>query len=231
MDIKMKHRIVGIVVLIALAVIFIPLLFGRGEKGPKLASHIPNPPAKPSIELTIPAVSQATVPASSNEPLAVEPLQPATLANANNPASVADNSEESTTRIATPVAATPAVTTAAATAPATIAPAAIAPVTNNQPATAAPVSATSANPPAATQNNAQQQPNQEELPRTKAGLIKAEFAALKLKKPGAKTNGVKPAELAQAWAVQLGSFSQKTNANQLVKRLRAKGYAAYIQKS
>jgi DedD protein len=42
----------------------------------------------------------------------------------------------------------------------------------------------------------------------------------------------KPAEkkTTQAWVIQLGTFSNKTNANNLIKKLQNKGFTAYIKK-
>ena len=42
---------------------------------------------------------------------------------------------------------------------------------------------------------------------------------------------VKAAAKANAWAIHLASFSEKANAEKLVKKLRAKGFPAYIHEA
>ena len=57
MEVRMKYRIVGILVIIALAVIVVPMFFSRSginTNEPKLSQKIPNPPAKPQTELQLP---------------------------------------------------------------------------------------------------------------------------------------------------------------------------------
>lgn len=189
MDIKTKHRVIGIVVLVALAVIIIPLFFGRSpEKGPRLASNIPSAPSKPQVQLTIPPSSQST--AASAAPLAVQPLQPV------------DASSMPGENIA------PAVEETSATPP-------------------------DSTTPEATQNSTPHVPKlRHEVPRTKTGAAKKKLAKLEVKKSSAKHHSeIKLAAAAKAWTVQLASFNQRANAQQLIKQLRAKGFAAYIHEA
>ena len=50
-----KQRLVGTIVLLALALIFLPILFdGDGDYRPRLSSRIPGPPAVPPLEEPVP---------------------------------------------------------------------------------------------------------------------------------------------------------------------------------
>lgn len=185
MDIKTKHRIIGIVVLVALAVIIIPLFFGRSpEKGPRIASSIPNAPSKPEVQLAIPSASQS----NNASELAVQPLQPAN-ASSTPGTNIAPAPEES----ADTTQATPAINPTPTTIPA-----------------AAPVEPKAA-------------PKIHHEPRTKTGTPKT-----KLAKHHSET---KLAAAGEAWTIQLASFSQRANAQQLIKQLRAKGFAAYLHEA
>ena len=57
MELKMKHRIVGVLVVLGLAVIIITMLYTRGDQQsttPKLTKNIPIAPAKPQTQLNLP---------------------------------------------------------------------------------------------------------------------------------------------------------------------------------
>lgn len=177
MELKTKHRIIGIVVLIALAVIIVPLFFthsGSGLKGPSLSAHVPNPPGKPDIEqIAIPIQPATASKPSSVAPtpdLATQPLKASQDANNDAPMDTKTASEELATNINS--------------------------ATNSNDANSMPTSVP-------TQNQ------QKSDTLNKAGAVKHKFA--------------------EAWAIQLGSFSEKKNAESLVKQLRTKGYAAYVQ--
>lgn len=177
LELKTKHRIVGLIVILALAVIFIPMFFGhtvtnKDNQESQLSAQVPNPSGKPEIQLTIPKAAPAAASVSNMpqqmpsmaEDLAVKPLG---------------------TR------ATPA---------------------------EKPV-------PASTQTKTH-----------KPEKIAAKKHFFALEKPGflSKTHHaavVKRAEPAKAWTVQLGSFADKKNALKLIKRLRGKGFAAYINQT
>lgn len=279
---KTKHRLIGIVVLGALAVIIIPLFFARSapggaEKTLALSNHIPNPPGKPDIQqIAIPAQPSPAVKSASAAPsadLATQALQPVnqannddnndavgsniqTAENAQPAASVSAQSTANGTTQQTAQAIDQAMKTTAVAAnatPSTQKLAANSPDTSAQSPAMTTVDATSvsSNLPAASANNtiatdnatpavvadktinnaasAKDTEKTKNVPRNKAGVVKSKLAAHDSKKHavGQETK-IKQAELAQAWTVQLGTFSQKKNAEQLVKELRAKGFAAYV---
>lgn len=84
MDGRVKQRIVGVIVLVALAVIFIPLLFtgrGRVPKGPQLSSQIPLAPEAPRATLTLPDhVMPSRVPSTQSAPKSKPVKKPTTTA-------------------------------------------------------------------------------------------------------------------------------------------------------
>jgi DedD protein len=47
-------------------------------------------------------------------------------------------------------------------------------------------------------------------------------------KPTIAAKSAKPAVAGRAWAVQLGSFASHTNADKLVRQVKAQGYSVYI---
>jgi DedD protein len=60
-EMPVKHRLVGIIVIVALAMILIPIFMNHTQSDPdtlQLSSKVPSPPAKPSIGLVIPPESQ-----------------------------------------------------------------------------------------------------------------------------------------------------------------------------
>lgn len=66
--------------------------------------------------------------------------------------------------------------------------------------------------------------------RTEAKKTPAKKATIKNSKATEKTKKITKPSI-KAWALQLGSFSQQTNALVLRDRLRAKGYKAFVEKS
>lgn len=77
MNEHVKQRLVGAVVLVSLAVIFIPMLLDRGEKGgmPLFGSNIPEKPAYQFAPLDIPL--EPVKPIEADKPLLVEKPEPA----------------------------------------------------------------------------------------------------------------------------------------------------------
>ena len=74
----------------------------------------------------------------------------------------------------------------------------------------------------------------DELKEIPASSTSAKSSAVADKKPAAKSSkGTKKTTQPsiKAWALQLGSFSQQTNALVLRDQLRAKGYRAFVEKS
>jgi DedD protein len=47
-------------------------------------------------------------------------------------------------------------------------------------------------------------------------------------KPAKSVKSVKPAITGRAWAVQLGSFASRANADKLMRQLKAQGFSVYI---
>ncbi|MCL7461731.1 SPOR domain-containing protein [Pseudomonas sp. NW5] len=59
LDERLKQRIVGAVVLLALAAIFLPMLFSREDRPRAVEVQVPAPPAPPSIGAATPAAPTA----------------------------------------------------------------------------------------------------------------------------------------------------------------------------
>ncbi len=151
MNEHIKQRLVGAVVLVSLAVIFIPMLLDSGEKGgmPLFGSNIPERPDYQFEPLDIPL--EPVKPIEADKPLLVEKPEPTQ----------------------------PKVKPA--------------PEKAKQPA-----------------------PAKEEK---KPLVVKA-----------APTPEKKPTQDSTAWVVQVGSFSNSTNALKLRDKLRAKGFTAFVEK-
>lgn len=290
---KTKHRIIGLVILVALAVIIVPLFFSRSGSSDKTAiapSNVSTASGQPEIQqIAIPTQQNATSPTAkpaSTAPsadLATQPLQatadngqsntPDNNANtsAANPQTAAgDNNTQATVAEQNTVAAEnevePAATAQPTTAQASTTQASSSQATNVAPAAsdntttanattlaAAPASAKSNVTPASNSSSASDNSNSTEeaapptekgtpktpIPRNKNGAVKHKYAAEEESAVVAKKHEshevtaakAKAAELANAWSVQLGSFSQKENAEKLVKELRSKGYAAYMHQA
>lgn len=242
MDIKTKHRIIGIVILVALAVIVLPLFFTRSnnsEKAPTLSAHVPNPPAKPVIQpLTIPdqANNNSDSQPSASPDMATQtaPNANATNADANSPPSKMPAADDRTSaNLNNNNAATQNLTATANNATSNNA------ATTNPATPAASPDTTSSNDDSTVdttipEDDATTTPaTKHQVPRTKTGAAKAKLAMLHAEKKHALRHRqheklAKPAALAHAWTIQLASFTQKNNADQLVKKLRAKGFAAYV---
>ncbi len=213
MDIKTKHRIIGIIAIVALAVIFLPMLFTHSfnDTALKLSSHVPSAPDKPSLELNTPSAPPSPSSNSSNAPasvstsatsndnnnLATAPLQ---ISNNTDSDKVDANIEQSNE-------------------------------SNLSDALTTSVTASQSNPPinsvttttvkpAAEKNNVTQpqQLNSAEKPVASAHFMDLKKSIIK---------NAPAASQAEAWTIQIGSFSDKNNALQLVKKLRNKGFAAY----
>ena len=62
MEKQIKQRIVGVIVIVALAVIFIPIIFKGSDnlvQTSELSGNVPNAPAKPRVDLKLPPRIQA----------------------------------------------------------------------------------------------------------------------------------------------------------------------------
>lgn len=221
MELTLKKRLIGFLILIALALLILPFFFGQSVpiRELQLSARQPEPPTMPvNFNIPIPPQAATTPPlanaatggtADTNSRIASEQVQ--TLAATSTPATSTVSATEQVTPASSiaSAAANPVNTPSPDNAPS----AATMPAPSYPPTT--PVSASAANTPA------------------------AESTTLKVSKPQAITNPVAPTHLAthhahpnvaspDAFAVQLGSFSDKINAENLMKKLQAQGFTAYI---
>ncbi|WP_455211655.1 SPOR domain-containing protein [Kaarinaea lacus] len=193
MDILLKQRLVGAIVLISLAVIFLPMLFtGKGEQEQKFESSIPAEPVyeikspRVSVPLPLPAKTLEKVPL--REPVVKEELVQATP----DSSAIAENTESQT------------------------------PITQ-KPITEKPKA----------EKSVQQPDLQKKLP---ANTPPAEVVATA--KPAAQASAAKETSLPPTveikpnnitgWVVQVGSFSQESNAEKLRDKLRKMGLASFV---
>jgi len=214
-DIILKQRLVGAIVLISLGVIFIPMLLtGKGDLGSgKMDSNIP---AAPNYELRKPAliipepdiVSAHDTSANTAKDTAID-TSASTLAN-----TVASTTPKSSSTSAPQQAVT--VTLPESTHKSqSVAPTQTKPQTKPQAsskaAAKAPISA---------------QPHST-TPSTSTPTVST------AKKVATKTTNnktaTKPAAAVTGWVVQVGSFEQRANANKLRDKLRHKGFAAFVE--
>ena len=172
LDKAYKQRMVGALVLIAIAVIFLPMLFTREDETRSVRVDAPAAPEAPVMQPV------------QIEPVAVPEPQQITQIETPTPSNAPPSQ---------PIAPAPAQQAAAAAPAAPSAPVATAPKPTVKPAPAP------AQPPAPTQ-------------------AKAAAPA------GVDANG-----LSVSWSVQLASMSNRANADNLQKTLRAQGYNAYIR--
>lgn len=261
MDIKLKKRIIGFLLLVGFGLILIPLFFGRSipEDELKLSSHVPEPPAKsedlavpmPDKATTVPDVTPTTQSSStsstsqSTDGVVFEQVQPLPSAapafNSTQPAQSASSTTTTNTTAAksTPTASTPSLSHIAPisdTAPPTATPTSSTPstlastttdISNPTPikSTTAPVASSTKS---TTGTNIAKKTTSTTLSKKTTSTTTKTTAAAK-PKATAKTEQKIPA--AKAWVVQLGSFSDKVNANKLVSKLQAQGFKAYTKTS
>lgn len=243
MEIKLRQRLIGAVVLAAIIVILVPTLFKSPKPAQKtiaLSSTIPAEPVKPTIQ-TISKVSPADENINPNLPASIalgnDPLQ-----NAQPNAQTAAAASDQTTAQSAP-AQSATVQTTAQTTPVQSAAAQITTTvqTSSQPATAQAAPAAQQQTPLLSQADNLSPSSSTTVTQTKvsssttkvsAGNVskktqasnKAEFAA-----EAAETvaESMQPSAQATAWVVQLGSFSNKDNAKALEKTLRSNGFTAF----
>lgn len=256
MDIKLKKRIIGFLLLVGFGLILIPLFFGRSipEDELKLSSHVPEPPAKsedlavpmPDKAATVPAVTPTTQSSStsntsqSTNGVVFEQVQPLPSAapafNSAPPAQSTSTTTNTTTAKSTSRASTPSLSDIAPidAATPTATPTPSAPSTLASTATdisnSTPVKSTAA--PVASSNKSTTSTAKKTTPTTsskKTTSTTTKTTAAAKPKATAKTEQKIPA--AKAWVVQLGSFSDKVNANKLVSKLQAQGFKAYTKTS
>ncbi|MEN1835593.1 SPOR domain-containing protein [Pseudomonas lijiangensis] len=176
LDKVFKQRMVGALVLIAVAVIFLPMLFTRQDEVRQVQVEAPAAPQAP----VAPQVKVDPVPVPEPQILPQEPVP-----------GEEDMSTASQLPPSMPIAPAPPVASAPTQAPAA------APAPAPKPAKPAPATTPAAPAPATT---------------------------AKAAPSGVDANG-----LSVSWSVQLASMSNRANADNLQKTLRAQGYNAYIR--
>ncbi len=230
MNLQLKQRIIGLFVIIALLSIFLPVLFHNTHplSKLKLSGKVPKAPSTPSVQIQLPqpipadtanndqTAQPGTQPQNFNnaatqntQPAMQQNTQPAMQQNTNNtPANTAEKQTPTTPATITP-STNPATAANSDTATAN---------TNTQQAnntanTPTPPTITPSTPTTATTPRATTTPTQTNASNA---IENPNLVASTLPTP-------------TAWVIQLGTFSQKPNANRLVNKLRQKGYNAYIR--
>jgi DedD protein len=186
MDRRVKERLIGASILVALIVLVVPeLLSGPKSAVPSatLAATFPANAPEPTRNVTL---DLATSKAPTNSE--VEPAE--TAGSPSTPASAATSGE------ASPAPVSPTVGSASTAASSTAAPSSIAP------STAAPPTAAAATAPSTTAAPATLKPVESAAPS--------------------------PISLRAAWAVQLGSFASRANADNLSRQLKGQGFSVYV---
>jgi len=256
LELKLRQRVIGGVVLAALAVIFLPLLFkssGPKHKQVNMQASIPQAPAKPGSQdvmtmqgndlnqgspqavesttaTTMAPISQMTevaAPASANaKPIAQNNSQPA-------------NTQETPNQLAfgnKPLTQKPAATTPAANAQTVKQPAATTLASNNATPAATSNEVELTSPIVSDSDIANEQPQKHAKQATaKAAHTTTKHAPTPVAHKTTVAKKTTPAANklphASAWVVQLGSFGDTQRAKLLVKQLRAQGYKAYTRQT
>lgn len=234
MEIKLRQRLIGAVVLIALAVIFLPEFFKGAKPEAKqkvvLDAPLPSESPKTTTQIVMPeqdntSISQGNSQAStpmSNQPqqsiaanqaaelgasVAVPSLNNTTKGSVSNPNQLAFGSEQAQT-FTPPTSVETSVQPKEITKPKTQAKQKIKLATTKK--------SVSVNP-------------QDSL-RYAQQAVQAEMANLTDVKPSVTAVASESGD-SSAWVVQLGSFSSAVNAKKLVNELRANGFAAHLRTS
>jgi DedD protein len=201
MDRRLKERLIGATILVALIVLIVPeLLTGpRRPAAPPLSVGPPAASRSVSIDL---ATSRATSAPQTRDAASASAVEPSGVAPRDLTAAPADSS--------TPAAATPD----------TVSPGVAAP------SVTAPGRTTNAAPTVTTLRA------QEEATGTLESPPSSPRSWSRITRSGAvgevHSGGAQPHH---AWAVQLGSFVSKANAEKLVQQLKAKGSSVYVMSS
>jgi DedD protein len=190
MDRRVKERLIGASILVALIVLVVPeLLSGPKSAVPSatLAATFPANAPEPTRNVTL-DLATSKAPANSEVEPAETPGSPATAASAAT-------SGEASPAPTSPTAGSSSTAVSSAATPTSVAPPTTAPGVAPPAAAAATASPTTAAP---------------------ATLKPVESAA------------PSPISLRAAWAVQLGSFASRVNADNLSRQLKAQGFAVYV---
>lgn len=259
---KLKQRVLGTIVLLALAVIIVPIFFTHNQSTDdpiKLSARIPAAPAKPASNMEAPPESTSNIEDSEKAAAVSESVTP------NNPASaqvsVATNSVPSATTSVTAPSSTQAPAQAIPTnqlvadsdnsintsqvedTPSTTTATPTTTTQNVNNAAMTPTSVATTSTPAQTPLANAQPVNTQTNQVAKATVVAPNKPETKITKIVAnskdklkKTNDIKKTKQhslhpAEAWAIQLGTFSSKANASDLIKKVRAQGYTAYMHES
>ncbi len=261
MELTLKKRLIGILILIAVALLITPFFFGQSVpiRELQLSARQPSPPALPvNFNMPIPPqaittpplakATPATATLDANARIVTEQVQTLAATDASpsavnivaadaSPSAVnsgwakrsvpttgtnptAQTTPASSTEQATPATTIPSVASATATtqssdnAPSTSTPSAMA--APNDPLSPIPASATNAAP--------------GELASNKTMKLKPLSSTVSAipNQPAAQHHPRSAVASPDAFAVQLGSFSDKMNAESLMKKLQAQGFTAYI---
>ena len=245
MNILLKQRLIGAIVLISLAVIFIPMLFtNQGDKEEqKFESSIPPEPAyeikspQISVPLSLPPKSLEKVPLS--EPQAADEPEDSqdldlqdqqTPASANPTASQTQKPSQTAALQNTAPQNTPAK-------PAEVVKNTASKTTDSVKATVEKPAAAPVKPQAGTTSETHQvktqaaQTHATQTQATQTQATKTTDTAVKTPEAPIKEQTVSVTERTNAvtgWVVQVGSFSQKANAEKLRDRLRKMGMASFV---
>ena len=225
MDNQVKQRVIGAVVLVALAVIFVPMLLEKPDSdlGP-VGSNLPDQPEQ-SVQDRIEPLTLPEPPAEEQPAQVVIDQAPADMATPDAAAPAPDSNApgagapmpDAPVDAAPPAEATAPVTPPAAGAapaePLPTAPAPSAPAAQTPPATAAPTTPAAPAPAAA----------------PPASPSAAQPPAATLAKPAPTAQAPTAAKPLSGWVVQLASLASKDNALALRERLRGQGYTAFVE--
>ncbi|MDI1303190.1 MAG: SPOR domain-containing protein [bacterium] len=209
MEKAIKQRLLGGLVLVAGAALFLPMLLD-GSGAPLTVPPMPTPPRVPALEAVAPRLDQKVKAASES------------VAAAHESQAVAPAAEED-------VAADAAAEVAVVKPPAPVATVAAKSAADSQRLAAE----KAASEKALKEGAAKEKAAQEKLAREKAEKAKAEQkVAEKVQVVAARTAApvaaaaAKPAALPDAWVVQVASLASKEKSDALVQSLRKKGYRA-----
>lgn len=258
MDSKMKHRILGVVVVAGLAVLAYPFVIG-GSSMPAEQVVVKAPPF-PEQAVQVSAADDSSMPSDNSDTSSStsDNSSPAPDANADSNSSPSDatspdsstppdsnsntssmnDSHSTVTNVSAPSTTTETVPPAApTTAEANVNPSAMvepAATENNQQAAlepeAAPQPVVEETAPAPAPVSAKKVAHKKHKDKTPVlqSKLTSKSSILAYKKTPIDNNGLMKLKKA-AWVIQIGSFKDKSNALRLVNKLRAKGYRAFIQ--
>ncbi len=206
MERGLKERLVGAAVLVALAVVFIPMLLDDSsrEAGPLTDSNIPERPAGEN------GFSSRIIP-TEPEPVDVVPPQEPAMPETEEPVVPPPEPEAPVESAAEPGAdADAGVETESE------------PESGPEPATPSTTDTTAPEP----------KPAPEKKPETETAPAPTATAEPELPQSGQAESEAESGDTADkpsGWVVQLGSFAQEDNARELDKRLREAGFASFVE--